>query len=493
MGKSVFLGQLHRELEQDDDLRVLLVPGPPSKLTVEACLERLAHAFEVDAGRAQGAAELIDAYFARGDVPERLVLLFDEFDRYAESGNGVSANPPGRGFFNDLEISRRSRRGLAVLATGSIGVFAFRDVLGSSFLSRAEQRRLTPFDRDSAATLARPFADRGTPLTEEVLDAVQLASGGIPALLTYGFEQLWEIADRQAGREPVEADVTEIYVRFQEVHGGYLDDVQQAFSDPRLSQAPQRVLELIRLSPGALLRDDVAAVSKIPGDALKLSVADVLELLQAAGLVRVEGSAFRDNPVRAYPIPSLINLPAPAPTTNLFRDDFLRDLETLLAKLHRSSADYFRPTRGRGKVLVPESVFAAHLALGFELLGWRSEREAQSAAGRTDVKLRRNGSPEVAVIEVKIWGRPGFREVHRQVESYWTAEVAAGAVVQLTDAELPDWPETYLRDCLGGQDIAAESLPVADSPLRGHFAATSTTPDGLGATVDHLLLRLPRR
>jgi hypothetical protein len=42
------------------------------------------------------------------------------------------------------------------------------------------------------------------------------------------------------------------------------------------------------------------------------------------------------------------------------------------------------PGKDGGKVLVPESVFAAHLALGFELLGWRSEREAQSAAGRTE-------------------------------------------------------------------------------------------------------------
>ncbi|MCP4654103.1 MAG: hypothetical protein GY856_01660 [bacterium] len=37
------------------------------------------------------------------------------------------------------------------------------------------------------------------------------------------------------------------------------------------------------------------------------------------------------------------------------------------------------------------------------------------------------------------------REAHRQVESYWTGDVAAGAVVQLTDAELPDWEERYRR------------------------------------------------
>ncbi len=56
---------------------------------------------------------------------------------------------------------------------------------------------------------------------------------------------------------------------------------------------------------------------------------------------------------------------------------FLHDLEALLTKLHRASADFFRSGRGgQGKRLVPESVFAAHLTLGFELLGWRVEREA---------------------------------------------------------------------------------------------------------------------
>ncbi len=38
---------------------------------------------------------------------------------------------------------------------------------------------------------------------------------------------------------------------------------------------------------------------------------------------------------------------------------FLRDLETLLVKMHRSSADFFRPVQGDRKRLVPESVFAA--------------------------------------------------------------------------------------------------------------------------------------
>jgi len=37
------------------------------------------------------------------------------------------------------------------------------------------------------------------------------------------------------------------------------------------------------------------------------------------------------------------------------------------------------------------------------------------------------------IVEVKIWGRNDYRDAHRQVASYWTDEVATGAVVQLTD------------------------------------------------------------
>ena len=47
MGKSVFLRQLRAELERDSASRVLLIPEPPPKLTVDDCLEQLAEALEV--------------------------------------------------------------------------------------------------------------------------------------------------------------------------------------------------------------------------------------------------------------------------------------------------------------------------------------------------------------------------------------------------------------------------------------------------------------
>ncbi|MEE8526472.1 MAG: hypothetical protein V3T72_21260, partial [Thermoanaerobaculia bacterium] len=185
MGKSVFLGQLKTELERTPGTRVLTIVGPPATLTVEACLAHLVQILEVPTTGGFYSLEIFESYFARPGAPERLVLLFDEFDRYAEKGD-PSSQPPGRGFFNDLEASRRELPRLGLLAAGSIGIFIFRDVLGSSFLSRALQLRLRPFARSEAAPLTTPFEERGEPLAEEVRDALFLASGGIPALLTFG-------------------------------------------------------------------------------------------------------------------------------------------------------------------------------------------------------------------------------------------------------------------------------------------------------------------
>ncbi len=255
-----------------------------------------------------------------------------------------------------------------------------------------------------------------------------------------------------------------------------------------------RVWERIQNAPGRIPRSELAAALGNPSGVLKLDVADVLHLLEAVGAVRLEGSAYHDNPVTAHPIAGLLNFSRSVDEDDSVRTAFLRDLELLLAKLHGSSADFFRPAPGDGtKKLVPESVFAAHLALGFELLGWRSEREAQRSAGRTDLLLRRNGDNEVAIVEIKIWGRNDYRQAHRQLESYWTAGVAAGAVVQLTDAELEDWPERYRRQCLQPLGIPAQGCSTAGSPLRARFATASSTSDGLEALIDHFLLRLPRR
>jgi hypothetical protein len=469
----------------------VLIEAPPAALTVDACLGFLAAELGVEANPFSS-RPILDDFFARPDAPARLVLLFDEFDRYAEKG-GPSAQPPGRGFFNDLEASRRSLPRLGVLAVGSIGVFVFRDVLGSSFLSRAIHLRLRPLTRADADALAGPFAERGTPLSEDVLDALFLASGGIPAILTFGLQELWSF-----DRDVTAHDVTAVYKSFEEEHEEYLNDLLAALTTPRLSDAPLGVWKRIQKGPGRIPRSELEAALGQPSGVLRLKVSDALRLLEAVGVVRLESSPVHDNPVQVHPIASLLNLPRGSAESGDLSTAFQRDLLTLLGKLHRSSADFFRPasrqdTAVEGKRLVPESVFAAHLGLGFELLGWHSEREAQRGAGRTDLLLRRNGRKEVVVLEVKIWGRNDYRDAHRQVESYWTEDVVAGAVVQLTDAEIPDWDQRYRRDCLEPLHLAVEETPVGESPVRARFRCTSSTADGLVAVVDHFLLRLPRR
>ena len=485
MGKSVTLHQVRRALERDEDTRVVLISAPPPEITVRACLEELAEILGV-APEARS-SRILEAYFARKEAPERLVLLYDEFDRYTEKGE-ASTQPPGRGFFNDLEAARRDLPGLGLMAAGSLGVFVVRDILGSSFLSRALHVRLRPLGRDTVDVLAHPFDESGNPLADEICDVLHLATGGIPALVTYGLQKLWT----RTG--PVhENDVTTVYAAFSRDHAAYLQDVLRSVTDPRLSEAPLRVLEAIRQATGPLSRAQLEQAMQSPAGPLALELIDVLQLLEAAGLVHIEGSLFHDNPVRVRPIASLLNLPASSGRGSKDLGEQLhQDLEALLGKLHRASADFFRPGRdGTRKQLVPESVFTAHLALGLELLGWRVERESQSAAGRTDLKLQRNGAPEVLLVEVKIWGRNQYRAAQAQVESYWTEEVCTAAIVQLTDADIEDWSERYAKECLGDPGLMVEIRQTPDSPLSTRFTVESAV-GNMATRIDHILLRLPR-
>lgn len=488
-GKSVFLQQIRRALEEFPDVRVVLFSEPPAERTVRACFDDLARKLDVPAAGALTAKDLTDEYFSH-DVPPNLVLLYDELDRYARSHSGVSTDPPGRDFFNSLETMRQQTRSVGILAASSIGYFLFRDSLGSSFVARAEKRRLLPFDRAELAELARPFEERGSPLSFETLEALYLASGGNPALATYGLETLWP------RHVPTERHVTEAFAGFQDRNSEFLRSFQLSFADPTLSEAPQRVWDLIRQSDGTVSHAELREACGVSGSMLLLDFKDVLDLLAAAGLVRIRGS-IHANPVVVQPINSILSLPSVPSSAPDLQEQLRRDLRALLHRLHVSSADFFRPgKRGeqgeRSKQLVPEAVFAAFLALGFELLGWQVDREAQRGAGRTDLLLRRSGSA-VAVIETKIWGRNDFREAHQQAASYWTAETVAGAVVQLTDRELPEWPRDYRHQCLEPLGIDAEEQQMPDSPIRAFFETAATTGDGITARIDHVLLRIPRR
>jgi hypothetical protein len=196
------------------------------------------------------------------------------------------------------------------------------------------------------------------------------------------------------------------------------------------------------------------------------------------------------DPIHARATSSILNLPPPKGHPGHLRDQLVGDLAALLASMHRWSQDFFRPGRsGEGKVLVPESVFTAFLGLGLRLLGWTVEREALQGAGRTDLKVTRPSG--VAVVETKIWGRNDYKEIHRQVESYWASDVIAGAAVMIHDGDERPFTSEYALRCLARPDLAITEEP-APAPLLRRFLVESRTAEGFHARVDHLLVRIPR-
>lgn len=482
MGKSVFLWQVEARLRAFPDVIPVLFPAPPATLSVPALVRALARKLGVEASEHSDPEEVLEG--ALNKVPDKtLVLLYDEFDRHAtmEPAPGDAA---GRHFFNSLEVMRRTHEPrLGILAAGGIGVFLFRDVLGSSFTARAASVRVRSFEATQLHDLARPFEERGTPLSREVVAAILQASGGLPALVTFGLEALWPL------EEVTVADVTAAYSDFQTRFREFLKDYQHSFADPRLSQAPSKVLKLVLASDGTVSREQLRRACDSPGSLLHLRFDDALDLLQAAGLIRLE-SSIRADPVRVRPIPSILTLPTTPSKQADTRRRLVEDLQGLLTWVHTASADFFQPTAG--KPLVHEVVFSSHLALGLEKLGWQVEREAQLGAGRTDLKLRAAGSGELAVIEVKIWGRR-HELVQEQIESYWSVEVRAGAVVMLTDRQQGDWPTAYRAGCLSRDGLTVREGETTGVPIGARFEVSSRTSAGLQAEVDHFLLRLMRR
>jgi len=485
MGKSVFLRQIEEAARNLSEITVARISTAPPMLSYETCLRSLANTLGVEEN-VRDTGHLIALFRQRHGPDRRLVLLFDEFDRYVRAPFDSAQSLAGRDFFNDLENTRKEHR-VGILAAGGIGSFVFRDVLGSSFLSRALKVLLPPFESDQLTTLAHPLADRlGGAVPEEVLDLLLLSTGGNPALVTYGLERLWEEGAAE------ELKLVEIFTDFRRDHSQYLWTVRRSFADEELSGAPQRIWELARRGGGKVSQADLRKACR--GDRLlALDYADVADLLRSAGLVRLQGSIHAD-PVALLPLSTLFNLEGPPAAEGSFPERFFADLSSSLAHLHELGADFYRSAgEGGGKRLVPESTLSGVLAHGFLARGWRVEREAQYGAGRTDLKLRHGESSELAVIEVKIWPRNDARQVQRQVESYWSTGVAAGAVVMLSDQELPSWPEDYHRDCLETPGREIEEIGTGDSPIRARFVCRSKTADGLAARIDHFLLRIPRR
>lgn len=484
MGKSVLLQQVGEQIRKDDpSVCVVRFDGPPSPPTLRGCFKVLGERLGVaNAGRLQ-LDELFDRYFAAHPEVSSCVLLFDEVDQYATPEDRRSL---GRQLFNRLEAVRRGPNGrIGILAAGGLGIYILRDMLGSAFMSRVYYEYPRLFSEAEIEELSQPFAERGTPLSGEVRTAIHLASGGNPALVTYGLERLW---DRS---RIAEDEVAAIYAELVSLHADFIRDIQDAVGHPSFSEAPLRVWARIRAGRGEVPRAELLEAAASASGKLRMELRDILRLLQSAGLITGEGALDTDDPIRIRATAGILNLPPPSDRRGNHVDLIREDLGSLLSSIHDWSPDFFRPGRGgAGKKIVPESVFTAFLGLGLRLRGWTVEREAIQGAGRTDLKLRRPSG--AALVEVKLWGHPGYEDVQAQVEGYWSSEVKAAAVVMISDAGGSSFnKDEYRRRCLGRPGLRVTE-EVADAPLQGRFVVESTTGQGFSARVEHLLLRLPR-
>jgi hypothetical protein len=441
----------------------------------------LSQALEVHADR-ERLRELFDIYIgAAPNDMERLVLIYDELDAYA---------PFGRPFFNQIEDIRKNSNGrLVVFAAGGLGLAALDTLLGSSFFSRMDPGILEPFNREEIARLAEPFERCGSPLSPEVLDALWIASGGNLALTTFGLQHLWPI------EAPDAHHVTEIFAEFRATRSlTFLNKIRDPIFASDLSNAPMLVWCELERSGGEMTRARLLELVKnANGDPSVKKPEWVFRMLRSSGLIRCSDEACHQRNIKVEIIPSILTFDAlnePSQRGTL-REQLVADLSEVLASIHRMSADFFDWEKKNNKQIVHEAVFSAALCLGLDPRGWKVEREAQSAAGRTDIKARHiDFEGQWVVIEVKIWLRHDHENIHAQVTSYWSEGVDALATVMVADLQDPDWPDTYEAKCLKGKAPTYTRKDAAGA-LAGHFV--SETGKTTVREVDHFLLKLARR
>ncbi len=502
MGKSVFMRQLVEELRSRSDVEVFFFPKAQPNETLAAEIEAIADQM-VQASANRGEApkvqdklqdklrqhsarqklrELFDTYLKAAPTDrERVVLLYDELDGYAGFG---------RPFFSEIEDIRKNSEGqIVVFAAGGLGLMALDTLFGSPFFSRATPEILEPFDAFGLGRLAEPFEERGTPLSPEVLETLRLASGGNLALSTFCFHALWVID------APSPRDVTEIFGRFRDKHVKFLDAIRDPVFDTRISNAPELVWREFQQSGQRMTQKRLRAIVQSATGTQKIKEHWVFDMLRSTGLIRASDDAYRQSDIEIEIIPSILTLDVaePASTRGSLRDQLVADLCDVLASIHRMAPDFFRSTTKNDKQILPEAVFAAALILGLEPRGWKAEREAQSAAGRTDIKARHpTFVDEWVVIEVKLWGRNDYDDIHAQVRSYWTDGVNALATVMVADLKDEDWAAIYEEKCLKAKSLTYEQKPQLPVPvLTAHFVART---DGCAVQeIDHFLLRLPKR
>jgi hypothetical protein len=289
--------------------------------------------------------------------------------------------------------------------------------------------------------------------------------------------------------------VTEIFDRFRDKHtAGFLDKITDPVFDSDISDAPELVWRELQRAGGRMSPKRLNELVKQAQGNQKIRPQRIFEMLRSTGLIRAADDAWRRASIDVEIIPSILTLDIPEQRNvrNNLREQLVADLCDVLASIHRMASDFFRTDpKTKAREIVPEAVFSAGLVLGLEPRGWKVEREAQSATGRTDIKARHDRFGEQwIVVEVKIWGRNDYAEIHSQVTSYWTKDVVALATVMVTDHQDQGWADEYDKKCLDGK-VTSYDRKAPSPMLSGHFIARSDI--CLVEETDHFLLQLPKR
>lgn len=476
MGKSVTLRLLLDGLQSQPGTRAVLVDGPPEDATVSGAVRSLAARLGVRDLEPPRMDDLL-AEVLQGDVA-RIVVLIDETDQYV-------ADPAfARRWFNHLEAIRKSYHPrFDVVFAGGLGLLYLENEIGSGIVSRAVKCILQPFSAGEIAELAKPFQEDGRPLDQACLETIEVLSGGSPALVTYGLEQLWE------AKAPLVSLLERIYGQFRERQDGFLRAVRDSVSRRGAMEAPWRALEVVRKDAGAVplkhLRDACAAEAS----GTMIDYIQALDLLCAAGLVRVEGSALAD-PLCARPIASILNMPEISASTGDPIERLVLDVASVLASLRRFGRDFHDKTG-----LLEEDVFSSLIAVGLQLLGWGApDREAIQAAGYTDLKVplfSRSGLGEHVLIETKLWKQKSHNErIQQQVNDYRIDSTLHGIAVTLGERGVDGWKESYEETCLGRLTFEPLETPP---DLVGRWRVHQQGPEGRAWITDHLLVQIPKR
>ena len=483
MGKSVLLHQLEARLQREPGTRVVLVPGPPVEATVTGAVRDLADHLGIRDLATPRMDDLLERVLQGGVM--RVVLLFDKADQYVELGGAAGEDAAfGRRWFNKLETTRQQYDTMfSLVLAGGLNLFYLERELGSDIVSRAEPCILAPFDPAEITELAGPFKEDGRPLDAACLETLRVLSGGSPALVTYGLERLWEI------KAPSAQVLEQIFGLFRERHDSFIRSVQSSISQRGRLDAPWRVLKAVRQHAGSIpmqqLRD---ACAQQPGEQSTIDPEQALKLLRAAGLVRVDG-AMQADPVLAWPIASIMNLPETPASTGEPIERLLQDVCAILVNLRRFARDFHD-----GNGLLQEKVFSSLIAVALRLLGWLEiEREAIQVAGFTDIKVRlpEPGLDGHAIIETKLWRSRGHNQgIQQQIDDYRIMESRHGIAVTLGTRDAAGWSEAYEQTCLAGRSF--EQLPTP-SELVGRWRVRATLADGKEWLTDHLLVQIPKR